>query len=73
MIFHELFDLCHKPVSDRRHECRTGDLLASVPTEEAGYSALALSRRDVSVEVHAVDALDFQAYMLFQDSGYTVG
>src|SRR5207253_8719901 len=30
MIFHELLDPCYEPVSDRRHECCAGNLLASV-------------------------------------------
>jgi hypothetical protein len=39
-----------------------------VVAEEANHADVALELGDVDVEVHAVDALDWQSHVLAQDS-----
>ena len=58
-----------EPLADGIHQRRRGDGLAAVTPEEGGDPALVLQPRHVGVQVHPVDALDFQRDVLPQNLG----
>jgi hypothetical protein len=43
--------------------------MAAMESEEAGYTPLALQLGHVTIEVHAVDALDLQSDVVGEDFG----
>ena len=51
------------------HESRRGEGLTAVKAEERGDAAVSLQPGLVDVEVHAVDAFDFQSHVLLEDFG----
>jgi hypothetical protein len=63
----ERFDCGDERCADRVHERRRRELHATVEAEERDDTDLALKLRDVNVEVHAVDALDFERDMLVEN------
>jgi len=53
----------------RRHERRGSEGLTAVEAEEGGDTAIGLQAGLVDVEVHAVDAFDFQRHVILEDLG----
>ena len=51
------------------HEGRGGEGLTAVEAEEGGDAAFGLQSGLIDVEVHAVDAFDFQRHVLAEDIG----
>ena len=64
----EGFDGLDEGVADGRQQGGGGEEVAAVVAQEADHAQFPLQLRDVDVEVHAVDALDFQSHVLAQDS-----
>ena len=54
---------------DGIHESAGGELVAAMKAEEVDDALFALQRRDVDVEIHAVDSLDFEGDVLGEDVG----
>jgi hypothetical protein len=62
----DLFDKRHR---HRRHQCRRGELVAPVEPEESHDASIVLDLRDVDVQVHPVDRLDFQRDVFLENFG----
>jgi hypothetical protein len=52
-----------------RHESGGGEGLTAMETEEGGDPAIGLQPGLVGVEVHAVDAFDFESHVVLEDIG----
>ena len=51
------------------HQCRGGEGLTTMEAEERGDTAVGLESGLIDVEVHPVDAFDFQSHMVLEDIG----
>jgi hypothetical protein len=60
-------------IADGGEQGRGGDEVSAVVAEEADHAEVALELGDVDVEVHAVDALDFQGDVVPEDVGDGLG
>jgi hypothetical protein len=62
----EVVDVGDEPLGDRVHQGGRGVLVAAVPDEEASDPAAVREPGHPDVEVHPVDALDFEHHMFGQ-------
>lgn len=69
LLLDEGFHLADEGGTDRLHERRGGEGMSAVIAEKGSDADLGLQFRLVDVEVHAVDALDFQGHMVGHDIG----
>ena len=69
MLRDERLDGLNEMPRDRLHEGRRRPRVAAVLAEEVHHAAYMLELRHIHVEVHPVDALDFQRDVLAQDLG----
>ena len=69
MLLDEGINLIQEGVGHHAHERRGSDRLATLEPEKASSLFLRLQFGLVDVEVHAIDALDFQHYVIAQDVG----
>src|SRR5262249_35907539 len=69
LLLDEGIDLTQEGVGHHAHERRGSDGLAALEAEKASSLFFRLQFRLVDVEVHAIDALDFQGYVLAKDVG----
>ena len=65
----EVLDGGDEGCAHRVHERRGGEGLTAVEAEEGGDPAIGLQPGLVDVEVHAVDAFDFQRHVILEDIG----
>jgi len=69
LLGHERVDRGYERLADGLHQRRRGEGLPAVPPKEGGHPALVLQPRHVGVEVHPVDAFQFQHHV-FQTDPY---
>ena len=67
VLLDERLHLTQEGVAHDPHQRRGSNRLAAIKPEEASSLLLRLQLRLVDIEVHAVDALDFQGYVLAED------
>ena len=63
----KLFHLRDERLGDRIHQRTGGELVAAMKPEKAGHSSCPLQRWNVHIQVHPVDSLDLQRYVLPED------
>ena len=68
-LLDEALDRGDEGLAHRVHEGRGGEGLAAVEAEEGGDAAVGLQPGLIDVEVHAVDAFDFQSHVVLEDFG----
>ena len=73
LVVDEALDVLHEPLGDRVHEGRGGEAEAQVAAEEAHHAGCVLELRDIEVQVHPVDALNLQGYVLGQHIAHGSG
>jgi hypothetical protein len=71
LLFGKLIHLHDECLGDGIHQGTGGELVAAVKPEKAGHPSGALQRRHVYIQVHPVDALDFQGHMFRQNLRHT--
>ena len=69
VLLEEVIDLAQERLGHDSHQRRGSDGLAAMEPEEASGLFFGLQLGLVDVEVHAIDALDFQGHVLLEDSG----
>ena len=72
LLFGQPFHARHEAFGYRVHERRGGECVAAMAAEEFHDSALTLQGRNVHVEVHPVDALQFERDVMIEDLGYAL-
>ncbi len=73
LVGDEAVDGRHEGLRDRVHEHRGHEREPPVELEEAHHPEIVLQTRLVEVEVHPVDALDFQRDVVAEDIGHAAG
>ena len=68
-LLDEVIDGVDEGRAHGRHESRGGEGLAAVEAEEGGDTAIGLQPGLIDVEVHAIDAFDFQSHVVLEDIG----
>ena len=69
ILLDEGFHAANEVGTDRLHESRRSKSLPPMEAKERNHPAVVLQFRLVDVEVHAVDAFDFQGHFLRDDFG----
>jgi len=67
--FDEAFDGSDEISGQGTHESGGSDGLAAMLTKEVHHPAGILQAGDIGIQVHAVEALDFQSDVIFQNGG----
>ena len=73
LLLDEASTAANEGVAHEFHERRGGDGLSTMEAEEADDAAVSLQRRLIDVEVHAVDAFDFESHVLLMTSATVRG
>ena len=69
LFFAKLLHLRNEGFGDRIHQRTGGELVTTMKPEKTGDSTRPLQRGHVHVQVHSVDSLDFQRYVLSENFG----
>jgi hypothetical protein len=72
LLFGELFHRRHEGFGHRVHQSRGSKFLAPVDSKKTRDSTFALQHRHVNIEVHPVDALPLESYMMIEDVGHAL-
>ena len=65
----EGFDRANERLADRCQQGRGSERLTAMIAEKVDHALLALELGDVDVEVHAIDAFNFQRHVFCEDFG----
>src|SRR3982751_1210537 len=72
LLYGKSLHACHEAPGHGIHQRRRGKGMTAMAPEELHDSGFALQRRHVHIEVHPVDALQFERHVLVQDFGYAL-
>lgn len=69
VLLGEVFEFAQERFAHGIHEHGGSEAVAAMGAPEVGHARIGLQARHVDVEVHAVDAFDFEGDVIFEDIG----